>query len=126
MDLTIEFTLNLITCKNIDSTINNINNIIIINNGIKNFSLYETEGARKIERNDYICSVLFNNKNNLLNFLKKIINLKNINIDCIYYANNIKYIYLSKRYAINNNLNMIKSIDENLFNISNLLKNISN
>ena len=68
MDLTVEISLDLITCKNITTTIKTINYIIENNYAINDFSFYETEGSRKIERNEYITSVNFENKYNLLNF----------------------------------------------------------
>ena len=64
MDLTIEISLDLITCKNITTTINTINTIIENNNAINYFSFFETEGSRKIERNEYITSINFENKYN--------------------------------------------------------------
>ena len=116
MDLTIEISLDLITCKNITTTIYKINNIIENNNAINYFSLYETEGSRKIERNEYITSIHFENKYNLFNFLKEIKFLKNIRIDCIYTSSYIKYIYISKRYAKNNNITNVKSIKNSYYN----------
>ena len=126
MDLTIEISLDLITCKNITTTINKINNIIENNNAINYFSFYETEGSRKIERNEYITSINFENKYNLLNFLKEIKILKNLRIDCIYSGSNIKYIYLSKRYSKNNNVPNVKSINNNSFNIIKLIEDTFN
>tara|TARA_E500000178_G_C16800846_1_gene652342 strand:- start:124 stop:498 length:375 start_codon:yes stop_codon:yes gene_type:complete len=121
MDLTVEISLDLITCKNIVTTINTIKNIIENNNAYYNFSFYETEGCRKIERNEYINSIIFEDKNDLLNFLKEIKFLKNIRIDCIYYSNSIEYLYISKRYAKINNIKNVKSIYNNSLNIENIL-----
>ncbi len=126
MDLTVEISLDLITCKNVIMTISAIKNIIENNNAINNFSFYETEGSRKIERNEYITSVVFEFKNDLINFLKEIKFLKNIKIDCIYYGNNINYLYISKRYAKINNIRNVKSKKflENVLEIENLLKKL--
>ena len=121
MDLTVEISLDLITCKNIVTTINTIKNIIENNNAYYNFSFYETAGCRKIERNEYINSIIFEDKNDLLNFLKEIKFLKNIRIDCIYYSNSIEYLYISKRYAKINNIKNVKSIYNNSLNIENIL-----
>lgn len=122
MDLTIEISLDLITCKNITTTINTINTLIENNNAINYFSFFETEGSRKIERNEYITSINFENKYNLLNFLKEIKFLKNLRIDCIYSGSNINYIYLSKRYSKNNNVPNVKSIKDNSLNIIKLIE----
>ena len=124
MDLTVEISLDLITCKNIITTINIIKNIIEKNNAIYNYSFYESEGTRKIERNEYITSIIFEYKKDLLNFLKEIYILKNIRIDCIYYGNSIEYLYISKRYAKINNVTNVKSIKDSSFNIVKLIENI--
>ena len=126
MDLTVEISLDLITCKNITTTIKTINYIIENNYAINDFSFYETEGSRKIERNEYITSVNFENKYNLLNFLKEIKFLKNLRIDCIYSGSNFNYIYMSRRYAKNNNVPNVKSINDNSFNIIKLIEDTIN
>ena len=126
MDLTVEISLDLIACKNITTNINRIKNIIENNYALNYFSFYETEGSRKIERNEYIISVNFENKYNLLNFLKEIKFLKNLRIDCIYSGSNINYIYLSRRYAKNNNVPNVKSIKDNSLNIMKLIEDTIN
>lgn len=126
MELNIEISLDLITCKNVFTTIHSINNIIHNNNAIYNYSFYETEGSRNIERNEYINIVTFDSKSNLLNFLKDIKILKNIRIDCIYYSNNIKYLYISKRYSKINNISNIEYISNNQYNILKLVENTVN
>ena len=126
MDLTIEISLDLITCKNIITTINVIKKIIENNEAVNYFSFYETEGSRKIERNEYVISINFQNKYNLLNFLKEIKFLKNVKIDCIYSSNNINYIYISKRYSKNNDITNVKSIKNNSLNIIKLIEDTFN
>ena len=126
MDLTVEISLDLIACKNITTNINRIKNIIENNYALNYFSFYETEGSRKIERNEYIISINFENKYNLLNFLKEIKFLKNLRIDCIYSGSNINYIYLSRRYAKNNNVINVKSIKDNSLNIIKLIEDTIN
>ena len=126
MDLTIEISLDLITCTNITNNINTINNIIENNNAINHFSFYETEGGRKIERNEYIVCIDFKNKHNLIKFLKEIKIVKNLHVDCIYYCNKINCIYISKRYAKINNIKNVESIKDNSFNIIKLIENTFN
>ena len=126
IDVTVEISLDLLTFKNITTTIKTINYIIENNYAINDFSFYETEGSRKIERNEYITSVNFENKYNLLNFLKEIKFLKNLRIDCIYSGSNFNYIYMSRRYAKNNNVPNVKSINDNSFNIIKLIEDTNN
>lgn len=90
MGLVIEISVNIMK-TNLSNTKFFLSELAHMYNCISEYYIYETEGYNcKIERNDCIQVVNFefpfceNMKNNLINYLIKIINKKNINIETIY------------------------------------------
>jgi len=83
------------------------------------YYIYETEGVNsKIERNDCIQVVEFNTpnteleKNNILNFIKKIINQKYTKLDTVYQdSGKINMIYNSANQKINKQQGKNRSIE---------------
>ena len=83
------------------------------------YYIYETEGINcKIERNDCIQVVEFNTpqteleKNNILNFIKKIINQKYTKLDTVYQdSGKINMIYNSANQKINKQQGKNRSIE---------------
>ena len=79
---------------------------------------FELEGINKyIKKNNKIIILDFNEEINIINFLKFIINIKEINIEYIYYENSI--LYCSKKYLNSTS----KSLHEKNILINNINKN---
>ena len=114
MGLVIEISINIKKNNNINEIKSFLSDLAEEYNSESDYFIYETEGINsRIERNDCIQVVEFNTpqtefeKNNILNFIKKIISDKLTKIDTIYQDNgkiNMIYNFLEqKRYNITNN-----------------------
>lgn len=114
MGLVIEISINIKKNNKINEIKSFLSDLAEECNSESDYFIYETEGINsKIERNDCIQVVEFNTpqtefeKNNILNFIKKIISDKLTKIDTIYQDNGkINMIYNSlkqKQYNITNN-----------------------
>jgi hypothetical protein len=117
MGLVIEISINIKKNNKINEIKSFLSDLAEEYNSESDYFIYETEGINsRIERNDCIQVVEFNTpqtefeKNNILNFIKKIISDKLTKIDTIYQDNGkINMIYNSleqKRYNITNNRNI--------------------
>lgn len=125
MGLTIELSFDLNTVKNVSEMQNKLDNIVYYYEPIQNYFFYETTGGRKIERNDCIQTVELELNKNIINYIKEILKIKSIKIDCIYLNDNqIDYIYISKKYIINNYLINVKSINNNISNVIKIIDNV--
>ena len=114
MGLVIEISINIKKNNKINEIKSFLSDLAEEYNSESDYFIYETEGINsRIERNDCIQVVEFNTpqtefeKNNILNFIKKIISDKLTKIDTIYQdSGKINMIYNSleqKRYNITNN-----------------------
>ncbi len=104
------------------SNMSNIEDIIkesSINCNVKSIYYdYDIEGINNyIKKNNKIIILEFDNEENLINFLKFIINIKELTIEYIYYENSI--LYCSNKYlnniseTLHNKKKILNTIEEN-------------
>jgi len=101
MGLTIEISFNVSKNANVTQLKQYLSNLAKKYNAISHYFIHEIEGHNTIvERNDCIHVVEFStSKNEVLNYIKTIMQLKNIKIDSIYHdRKGINLIYASKNY----------------------------
>lgn len=135
MGLNIEISFSVKKCKNITETKNFLVQLAEKYNSVDNYFSHEIEGESvTIKKNNYIhhISFDFDNKINIINFLKELQKDKLFIIECIYIDNNIiNVIYKNKNYNTdlylsplikdNSSNNNLKCNDKK--NIINLVKN---
>ena len=104
MGLTIEVSFNICKQGNITNIKQLLSTIAEKYNSKTNYFIHEIEGHnRVIDCNDYVNIVEFESDNftNIIEYLKSIIKIKVVKIDCIYYDEGVvNLIYASKKYLL--------------------------
>ena len=129
MGLTIELSFSINKVSNVTQFKEHLSDLAENCDSSSHYFIHEIEGhSSTIDRNDCIHHVEFISSKQILNFLKKIMQIKKVKVDCIYIdKKRLQLIYASKKYLLMNKNSLSKPISSpNPIINSNLLQLVAN